>query len=231
MQPGLVVHVWWAELTAADAALRDRLPEAERARTLEPLPPADEGRRLVAAALLQHAVAEHRAMGRGSAAGARAVRAAGARAVRAAAPLEVDRACSACGAQHGRPVVEGGPHLSVAHAGLLVVVATCDVGPVGVDVERVARFDDNDPDAGPDLAATALATARRWVEHEALLKAGSHGPGALGDPGPSGGGSRARASLVPLTPPRPGYVAAIAAPRGTVVQVRDTATDLRAGQL
>lgn len=160
MNDPLLVDVWWADLRQADLSLADALPAAERARVTEPEQAADRGRRLVAAALLQRAVARE---GDG--------------------PVEVDRTCEECGRQHGRPVVEGGPHVSVAHAGVLVVVATCAGAPVGVDVERTARF-------GGDEARTAA-----WALQEAGVKAGvtAGGPGT--------------AQL--LLPPLPGYAAAL----------------------
>lgn len=148
-----VVDVWWADLTQADVSLLRSLPATERQRVAEPARPADRGRRLVAAALLQHAVGR---------------------------PVEVDRTCAGCGRQHGRPVVAGGPHLSVAHAGVLVVVATCATAPLGVDVERVDRF------------GGAVEQALAWAREEAAVKAGA------------GGGGR-----TDLAAPLPGYVAAL----------------------
>lgn len=181
------VTVWWADLTSADVTLEASLPDSERER-LEGLTGADRARRAVGAALLRHAVAQHRAAqddvddpGTG---------------------IIVDRTCAGCGAQHGRPVVAGGPHVSVAHAGVLVVVATCAQVEVGVDVERETRLD------GPHEAAA-------WVAREARLKAGL---GADEGGGPGG--------VVPLGPPLPGYVAAVVArsedvPAVTVRRVTD----------
>ena len=172
---GVRVDVWWADLRSADVALAERLPSAERARALAPQRPADRGRRLVAAALLQDAVRSARGLGEGGGSGEGVVQ----------GLVEVDRTCEECGEQHGRPVVAGGPHLSVAHAGALVVVATCWDVPVGVDVERVDRFGD---DGG------SAENARAWTEREALLKAGG---------GPDG-------QTLPLEPPLAGYVATVA---------------------
>lgn len=169
---GARVEVWWADLTQAELSLAERLPPAERDRALAPERPADRGRRLVGAALLQHAIAAARADRPGSPPPAPTDP--------APTPtdtwFEVDRTCEECGEQHGRPVVAGGPHLSVAHAGVLVVVATCWDAPIGVDVERVDRFADrSDP----------LATALAWTRAEAAVKAGlasdvaveaAHGP-------------------------------------------------------
>ena len=163
----VAVDVWWADLTQADVSLSRRLPPAEAARTTGPTRAADRGRRLVAAALLQRAVAAHRGW------------------PGADEPVEVDRTCEVCGAQHGRPVVAGGPHLSVAHAGLLVVVATCGDAPVGVDVERTDRFGGS---SGRTLA---------WARREAALKAGAPVEGP-----PSG-------RTAPLAAPLPGYAAAL----------------------
>ncbi|GAA5160578.1 4'-phosphopantetheinyl transferase family protein [Ornithinimicrobium tianjinense] len=173
---GVRVDVWWADLRSADVALAERLPPVERARALEPGRPGDRGRRLVAAALLQEAVAAARGLDGGQVLGRGEDQVVG--------PFEIDRTCEECGKQHGRPVVAGGPHLSVAHAGLLVVVATCWDAPVGVDVERVDRFGD---DGG---AQEALA----WTAREALVKAG-------------GGPDR---RTLRIEPPLSGYVATVA---------------------
>lgn len=167
------ITVWWADLTSADVGLEASLPPAERER-LQGLSGADRARRAVGAALLRHAVSEHRAGAGGDDPGERGT------------DIVVDRTCAGCGAQHGRPLVAGGPHVSVAHAGVLVVVSTCAGVEVGVDVERETRFDD-------------AREATAWVAREARLKAGLTGD----DEGPGG--------VVPLEPPLPGYVAAVVA--------------------
>lgn len=114
------VDVWWGDLTAADISAADGLPAAERERLAELAQPADRGRRLLGAALLQAAVRYHRGLP-------------------STATVAVDRRCSDCGRPHGRPTVAdgGGPHVSVSHTGVYAVVATCAEAPVGVDVERV----------------------------------------------------------------------------------------------
>lgn len=179
---GPVVDLWWARLTAAHAGLRDLLPEAERPRTLEPLPPADEGRRLVAAVLLQYAVA--RATGWPGTTGP------GAPGIPASA---VDRTCDSCGQPHGRPVIPGGPHVSVSHAGALIVVATCWPCRIGVDVER-------DPGDSPDPTIQRCSgTIRDWTHREARVKAGLTTP--------AGGASPHH--TVDLDPPLAGYRAAL----------------------
>ncbi|WP_435202854.1 4'-phosphopantetheinyl transferase family protein [Janibacter sp. GS2] len=113
----------------------------------------------------------------------------------------VTRTCSGCGQPHGAPRVAG-TAVSVAHASGLVAVATA-AGLVGVDVERVDR--------GGDMTA--------WVRDEARYKATSAVDG------------RAPAmQTVPLTPPLPGYRAAVVLPAsetGAVV-VHDPATSARA---
>ena len=167
------VHVWWVQLTAADIRLADALPAAERARLDELAEPADRARKLLGSVLLQHAVAALRP-GIGH-------------------PVEIDRTCENCGASHGRPVIAGGPHVSIAHAGMLVVVAASPDSPVGIDVERIDRFVDH-----PDPAAAA----RAWTRDEARLK-------ALGGSGTTAG------APIDLEAPLRGYVAALhLCPRG-----------------
>lgn len=103
------------------------------------------------------------------------------------------RTCSRWG-DHGRPTAldrDGDPvpgvHLSATHAGDVVLVASSDAAPVGVDVEllggvRFEGFDvsvltaveraavDGVPESGRDEGR-----ARVWTRKESLLKATGHG--------------------------------------------------------
>jgi 4'-phosphopantetheinyl transferase len=90
--------------------------------------------------------------------------------------LPLDRRCSTCGRQHGRPQVVGsGLHVSVSHSADRVAVAVTTVAPVGIDVQEVA---DVDPDG---LAERVLGPAERitgprdlvvyWARKESVLKA------------------------------------------------------------
>ena len=140
------VRVWWSSLAAADLGLLDLLDATERARVHALERPADQGRSMVAAAMLRVAVGEQL--------GAPAV------------DVVIDRTCAECGRPHGRPRVlgpgEAVPHVSVSHSGLLVVVALAAV-PVGVDVQRFADLGD-----GPGRQERA----RSWVRREAAVKVG-----------------------------------------------------------
>jgi 4'-phosphopantetheinyl transferase len=108
------------------------------------------------------------------------------------ASVEVTAKCTRCGGPHGRPIVNPPPgrnvlHVSIAHAGNRVVVATTDVGPVGVDVEEdsAASFAGYDDVALADEETHALlqlpadeqrsARTRMWVRKEAVLKATGEG--------------------------------------------------------
>ena len=52
--------------------------------------------------------------------------------------VPIDRMCSVCKLQHGRPQLpEGMPQLSVSHSGEWVVVAFTKSAPVGIDVEQM----------------------------------------------------------------------------------------------
>ena len=77
--------------------------------------------------------------------------------------VELRQHCDRCGGPHGRPRVTiagaPGPHVSMAHAGNLAVVALAGQ-PVGIDLEPLGA----DPDA-----------LRTWVRTEAVLKATGHG--------------------------------------------------------
>ncbi|MCB7137864.1 4'-phosphopantetheinyl transferase family protein [Cellulosimicrobium marinum] len=91
-------------------------------------------------------------------------------------------ACPTCGGPHGRPVLDGGPHVSLSHTAGVFAVALADV-PVGVDVETpptAAAVRDVNPslhpreraeiDASPADVRSA-AFARAWTRKEAYLKA------------------------------------------------------------
>lgn len=78
--------------------------------------------------------------------------------------VTIEHDCPRCGrGSHGRPVVavrdRPGPHVSLAHAGDIAVVAVAR-RPVGVDVEPASS-------GGVDVP--------RWVRTEAVLKATGHG--------------------------------------------------------
>ena len=110
------------------------------------------------------------------------------------AALRIDRTCTSCGSQHGRPrlVDAEGLHFSVSHSGHCVVVAVLPGSPVGVDVEHVGDFA---PGELGELAGCALPDDERahlarlpaaeqpraftvcWVRREAVLKATGQGLG------------------------------------------------------
>lgn len=184
------VEVWWSSLVAAEHHLLGMLDATEQARVASLERPADQGRSMVAAALLRVAVGERLGV----------------------PPDEVviDRTCTECGEPHGRPRVLGPrsavPGVSVSHSGLLVVVALADGGSVGVDVQRVADLAAARDAAEPAHDAHAPSEvrwesdddrARRWVRHEAVLKLGADPFG----PAPA-------VRMVPT--PLDGYVAALA---------------------
>lgn len=87
----------------------------------------------------------------------------------------LERRCARCGGPHGKPVLVGSAwHPSLSYSSRAVAVAVTLAGPVGVDVEDVARV-------GAGLDGVALAPgeravgdverARTWTRKEALLKA------------------------------------------------------------
>lgn len=107
----------------------------------------------------------------------------------------IDRRCGWCERPHGRPVVAGGPAVSVSHAGGLVGVAIgppADIGLcVGLDVEPVgatAHVEEVAADLLSSAEHDALAgvqdrpgaVLRTWVRKEAALKA--IGRGLADDP-------------------------------------------------
>lgn len=152
-----VTVVWWAAPVAPagapglvalmDAHERDRLDRFRR--------PADQARYLAGHALVRLVLAD--------AVGA------------PAHALVFDRTCR-CGAQHGKPVLPGGPGFSLTHAGDLVGVAVHPGGHVGLDVEQVRELADLAGMAAhvcspQETAPDADAFFTLWTRKEALLKA------------------------------------------------------------
>jgi 4'-phosphopantetheinyl transferase len=183
------------------------LSPGERARLAALRVPADRRRFLGARSLLRAAVAE----------------------VTGADPRHVrlHQRCERCGGPHGRPQVQvgtdPGPHVSVAHAGALAVVAV-GRSPVGVDVEPVApvlRSTQPPWPVGPPAPA-GVSDLRTWVRREAVLKAVGLGvdvdpdPVRLGPPDApprlvawSGPGRRPRVHLADLDT-APGHLVTVA---------------------
>ncbi|MFI0447263.1 4'-phosphopantetheinyl transferase family protein [Actinomadura sp. 6N118] len=96
----------------------------------------------------------------------------------------IDRACDDCGKPHGRPVIEGGPHVSVSHSGDRVAVAISPYGPLGVDVEEAGRPTESiaghllAPAEKADAAAAGMSPGTLvayWTRKEAALKATGDG--------------------------------------------------------
>lgn len=149
--------MWWAAPVApADApGLVALLDGDERDRLERFRRPADRARYLAAHALTRLVLAD----AVGSTAGA----------------LVFDRTCR-CGAQHGKPVLPGGPGFSLTHAGDLVGVAVHPGGAVGLDVERVRALADLAAMAAHVCSPRESATDEDafftlWARKEALLKA------------------------------------------------------------
>ncbi|MDO8148730.1 hypothetical protein Q6350_09810 [Isoptericola sp. b515] len=189
----MTVEVWWSTLAAADHELTALLDDTERARLDSFDRPADRGRSLVGAALLRLAVAAHLGVG--------------------AAEVVLDRTCAECGRPHGAPRVLGAgdrrPGVSVAHSGVLVVVALDPHGPVGVDVQRASDLPD--PGAVGD-----------WVRREAAVKARTWTD--------LGGASPAALVTSDLRPPVGGYAAALTTVGERTVRHVDRTQGLRSAR-
>jgi 4'-phosphopantetheinyl transferase len=106
----------------------------------------------------------------------------------APAQVRIDRTCSSCGQQHGKPRVPDipGVHFSVSHSAGCVVVAVLRGGAVGIDVEEIAHVGAAEleglagcvltPEERADLARLpaddqARAFTTYWTRKEALAKA------------------------------------------------------------
>lgn len=156
---GRTVVVRWATTAVPESALA-LLTDAERARWAALRSPGDRARLLAAHVLGRVLVAEQLGVG--------------------PADVSLRQTCGRCGGPHGRPVAQVAtparpPHLSLAHAGDLVVAAVSST-ELGVDAEP----SDQDPSALDAIAATALDAGERlprdgllrwWVATEALAKA------------------------------------------------------------
>ena len=187
--PG-VCQVWWANPGDVRPEHDTLLGEADLARRARLACPADR-QRLTAGAAVTRLVL-------GTALGT------------PPAALQIDRTCTFCGAQHGRPRLldAEGLHFSVSHSGQCVAVTVLPGSPVGVDVEEVGRIA---PGEVGDLANCALPDRERehlarlpaaqqpwaftvsWVRREAVLKATGQGLGVPPD---------ALVLTPPSTPPR-----------------------------
>ncbi|WP_157970553.1 4'-phosphopantetheinyl transferase family protein [Nakamurella deserti] len=97
----------------------------------------------------------------------------------AANSVVIERLCSQCGGDHGKPRTAGA-EFSVAHSGDLVIVAVSRHAPVGVDVETTARFDESVSAALglTEVTGPAAEIATEWCRREAVAKATGHGVAA-----------------------------------------------------
>ena len=175
--PG-VCQVWWARPDDVDPRHDALLAPAELERRARLRQPADRARTTVGTALARVLVGAHAGVPPGD--------------------LWIDRSCPGCGEQHGKPRLPAlpGVHFSVSHSAGCIAVAVGRDGPVGVDVEKVGRFDPTELEC---LAACALAAEERaelarqpaaeqarafttyWTRKEALIKATGEGLGVLLD--------------------------------------------------
>lgn len=164
MPPPQPCTVWWAAPVAPEAApaLVALLDEHERERLARFRRSADRARYLATHALARLVLAAPDGVAPGA--------------------LVFDRTCR-CGAQHGKPVLPGGPGFSLSHAGDLVGVAVRPDGAVGLDVEQVRPVADLDalaehvrsPAEHARGGADPAAFFRLWTRKEALVKATGEG--------------------------------------------------------
>lgn len=188
------LDVWWAPLDALRAIHLSLLDDAEQGR-LRSFSDPDSGRRFaLGAVLLRLAVSR--------------------------LTQEPPRSVSVDRSANGRPVVAGGPHVSVSHSHDLVAVACTDAAPVGLDVEMVQ----GEPEllhiaASPldVLESTAHPALVTWTMKEAYLKAVGTGlrtsPKAIAL---SGDETRAQVTDAPDGLPLPAYVSGVSVKAGYV---------------
>ena len=161
-------EIWWATLDRLRPRHSALLDPQERSRAERLARPADRDRALLSAAMVRLVGARALDLGLADPDGARR--------------LDVCRRCVVCGGPHGKPSVGSGVHLSVSHAGGLVLVAVTRVAPVGVDVEPTTRS--AQARAAAPGACTPDETAaitdgrdalRYWTRKEAIVKATGEG--------------------------------------------------------
>ena len=76
-------------------------------------------------------------------------------------------------APNAKPYLPGGPHFSISHSGGMVLLAVCDGGPVGCDVEPSSRVIHNEEAIRHKIAKPgdeALQFLQLWVKYEAVYK-------------------------------------------------------------
>jgi 4'-phosphopantetheinyl transferase len=191
MPPGEVL-VWWAPLDALRAIHLSLLDDVEQER-LRSFKDPDSGRRFgLGAALLRLAVSRLTGVPPGS--------------------VSLDRS------GNGRPVVAGGPHVSVSHSHDLVAIACTNAAPVGLDVEMI---DGDFMPVGTSpldvLAPSAHRALVTWTMKEAYLKA--VGTGLRTEPKAvalSGDEERAQVTHAPDGLPLPAYVSGVSVRAGYI---------------
>lgn len=167
IQDRFACHVWWATTDALPSHEFPYMSLAERHRLSRYRRAIDRSRYILGTMLLRVAVAD--SLGGDP------------------SQVRISRAC-ACGAEHGRPRVEGDQQiaLSLSHSANTAVVAVSSNGPVGVDLEAKAKDYDSlaaisgvlsDRELKEALSA-GMSTAyllRVWTLKEAVLKAAGVG--------------------------------------------------------
>jgi 4'-phosphopantetheinyl transferase len=208
--------VWLASAESASPALAALLDAGERDRWRSFRRPRDRATYLVAHALLRVVAGAQLGVPPGA--------------------VALDAVCPSCGAPHGRPRLPGTKvYVSLSHSDGLAAVAVTTAGEVGVDVERVAPWDDTlDSEVlTPAERRAVLAASDRdraftalWTRKEALLKA--TGTGLLVPPAAVGAAAPGRAHVADVDA-GPGYAGAVVV-LGTVTGVtrRDADPALRA---
>jgi 4'-phosphopantetheinyl transferase len=190
--PPCEVLVWWAPLSALRPIDLSLLDDTEQER-LRSFSDPDAGRRFALGAVLLRLAVSSLTDAR-----PRTVR--------------VDRS------GNGRPVVAGGPHVSVSHSHDVVAVACTAAAPVGLDVEMIqGESEDLRIAVSPRdvLAATAHRELVTWTMKEAYLKA--VGTGLRTEPNAvalSGDETRADVTSAPDGLPVPASVSGVSVKQG-----------------
>jgi 4'-phosphopantetheinyl transferase len=153
-------EVWLADIAVELPAHLALLDPVERGRRAKYRLDVDKTRFTVAAALLRLVVAGYTGMQPGS--------------------VRVDRSCSRCGDQHGKPQIpDADLHVSVSHSGDKVALAITGDAPIGVDVETITQRDVVGLSRSVLSSREALGRAEDfytyWCRKEAVVKATGDG--------------------------------------------------------
>ena len=196
--------MWWVDLSQFEDPLIDKLNANELSRVSRLAREGDRRRFIMGVVMLRYSAALHLGI--------------------EPAAVIIDRTCSRCGAEHGKPKLAGTAlHASVSHSKSLVGVALSSQAPIGLDVQHEDDLDFRAMrsvlSVGEPPPQTRQEFFRYWTRKESVVKATGAGLAvelsrvAVSSPTEapvlhSYAGHRRDATMMDLDP-RPHYAAAL----------------------